>query len=75
MCVRARLWVGADGRTSSRTRVALLIQHATRRHIFNCASLAAPHFFRNYFTNDTIFGQKKITEHRVCVFIFPTIST
>jgi hypothetical protein len=41
------------------TRVALLIQHATRRHIAICSFSSSTTFFRYYLINGTIFEKKK----------------
>jgi hypothetical protein len=53
--------------------VALGIQHAMRmRHIVICYLPRSTIFFQNYLINGTIFGKKKVTEHKMCVLIFST---
>ena len=65
-CVRAdvdaRAWVCACA------HVALLIQHATRRHVVIC-DLWLHHIFRHYLINGTIFGKMLLDVK--CVFWFP----
>jgi hypothetical protein len=49
-------------------RVALLIQHATRRQLSSAASLAPPHC--SALSHKRHNCRKKETEHNMCVLIF-----
>ena len=60
MCLRALAWV--RGRVYVRACIVVPIMQSA-----SVAFLAAPHF--STFINGTIF-EKKITEHKMCVFIF-----
>ena len=55
LCMCARVRLGA--RAWACSRVALLIQDATRRHIVFCDLSGS--IFRHYLVNGTIFGKKK----------------
>jgi len=53
--------------------VALVIQHAMRiRHIVICGLSGYTIFFSHYLINGTIFGKKKVTEHKICFLLFST---
>jgi len=54
--------------------VVLVDQHAMRmRHIVICGLPRSTIFFPHYLINGTIFGgEKKVTQHKVCVLIFST---
>ena len=69
LCVRARSYAGA----LVCVYVTLLTQHAKRmrRIILSYVTSLAPPYFRHYLIHGTIFG-KKVTEHKMCVFIFST---
>ena len=71
VCVRACVcgWVGvgARARACACARVALLIQHAARRHIVICG-LWLYHIFQHYLINGTIFGKNLLNIK--CVFWF-----
>jgi hypothetical protein len=57
--------------------VALVIQHAMRmlRSIVTCGLAGCTLFlFPHYLINSTVFGNK-VTEHKICVFITPQISS
>jgi hypothetical protein len=56
--------------------VVLIIQHAMRMCsiiLSSVACLALP-YFPHYLINGTIFGKKKVIEHKMCVLIFSTTS-
>jgi len=53
----------------------LVIQHAMRmRHIVVCGLSVSKIFFfpRNYVIKDMIL-EKKVTEHKMCIFIYSTL--
>ena len=53
--------------------VALVIQHAMRMpHIVICGLSGYTIFFSHYLINGTIFGKKKVTEHKICFLLFST---
>jgi hypothetical protein len=60
-------WLSAWAVARACARVALLIQHATDHHI--PCGLWFQHIFWHYLINGTIFGKKKVTEHKICIFI------
>ena len=62
VCVLVRACVVVDARTRECTcaRVALLIQHATLRHIVICGLSGSTTFFWRYLIIDTIFEKKKL---------------
>jgi hypothetical protein len=67
-CVRALVGVCARDGTCACARVALLIQHSTRRHIVICGLSGSTILFRHYFVNGTIFGKRLLNIK--CVFLF-----
>jgi hypothetical protein len=67
VCVRAcvDVGVGTQALAFACARVALIIQHATRRHTAICLH----HIFSHYLIIGMIFGEK-LTEHKMCILIF-----
>jgi hypothetical protein len=70
VCLRVRACVGARALVYACARVALLIQHATRRHIA-IFDFWLHHILLHYLINGTIFW-KKVTEHKMCIFVLST---
>jgi hypothetical protein len=50
----------------ARARLALLTQHAVRRHIVMCGLSGSTTFF-DIISNGANFGGKKVTEHKMCI--------
>jgi hypothetical protein len=68
-CLCVAVGARARARTGACARVALIIQHATRRRYCHLRPfLASPIFFRPYLINGTIFGEKLLIIK--CVFLF-----
>ena len=63
-------WVVALALAYACARVAVLIQLATRRHFVICSLLTPPYF--STFSHKRYDVRKKVTEHKMCVLIFPT---
>ena len=72
VCVCACAGMGAGACACA--HVALLIQHASRRHIVICGLSVSTTSLRHYVINGTIFG-KNVTQHEMCVLISYTIFT
>ena len=72
MCVRACACVdlGARALACACERVALLIQHAKRRHIAICGLSVSTIFF--YIILETVQFSEKVIEHEMCIFILST---
>jgi hypothetical protein len=60
--------VGSGARKSSCYRVAILTQHATRRHIVVC-SLSGSAFFFDIISQTAQFSEK-VAEHKMPPFVF-----
>jgi hypothetical protein len=72
-CVRAFGYQGAWACACSYVRVFLLIQHGTRmRHVVT--SIVAPRSLLHFsaLSHKRCGFRKKVTEHKMCVFIFST---
>jgi hypothetical protein len=54
--------------------VALVIRHTNACAVVKCHlwPVWLCHIFLHYFIFDTIFGKKKVTEHKMCVLLFST---
>ena len=53
--------------------VALVIRRAERVGRLILSSVASIHIFPHHLINGTIFGDKKVTEHELCVSILSTM--
>ena len=63
--------VGTQTRACACARVALIIQHATLRRIVICGLSGSATFF-DIISYTARFFEKKITDHKMFVFIFST---
>jgi hypothetical protein len=70
--VFARLYVRVrvHGRGCLFARVALLIQHATRRHFAICGFSGLTMFFELISQKARSSGGKKVAEYKMCILIF-----